>query len=80
MTDTDCQRFCQSQSPAEITEVLKGLKERYTSLHVPFPEMVVTDNCCHVRRAIKEAFNDIAIVLDVHHFMRRYGTITIRYY
>lgn len=71
----NCQRFCLSQSPAEITEVLKGLKERYISLHVPFPEMAVTDNCCHVRRAIEEAFTGIAVILDVHHFMMRYGTI-----
>ena len=64
-----------SQSPAEITEVLKGLKERYISLDVPFPEMAVTDNCCHVRRAIEGAFMDITVVLDVHNFMMRYGII-----
>lgn len=37
--------------------------------------MAVTDNCCHVRRAIEGAFVDITVVLDVHHFMMRYVTI-----
>ncbi|KAH9952137.1 hypothetical protein B0H21DRAFT_684053 [Amylocystis lapponica] len=66
------QRFCQSQSTAEIAEVLTGLKRRNVLLDVADPEMVVVDNCCHVRSAIVKAFPDIKVVLDVWHFMMRY--------
>jgi hypothetical protein len=65
------QRFCQSQSPAELAELLKGLKERFSMLRVAFPEIAVADNCCHVRAAIGWVFPEIAVVLDVHHFMKR---------
>jgi hypothetical protein len=41
-------------------------------LGIKFPEIAVVDNCCHVQRAIKEVFEDIEVVLDVYHFMRRY--------
>ncbi|KAH9939540.1 hypothetical protein B0H21DRAFT_698307, partial [Amylocystis lapponica] len=69
---TYSQRFCQSQSAAEIAEVLTGLKNRNILLDVADPEMVVVDNCCHVRSAIVKAFPDIKVVLDVWHFMMRY--------
>ncbi|KAH9931192.1 hypothetical protein B0H21DRAFT_699867, partial [Amylocystis lapponica] len=65
-------RFCQSQSTAEIAEVLTGLKHRNILLDVADPEMAVADNCCHVRSAIVKAFPEIKVVLDVWHFMMRY--------
>ncbi|KAJ7182935.1 hypothetical protein C8R43DRAFT_968527 [Mycena crocata] len=65
-------RFCQSESPSEIFEVLEGIKARCKALGVDLPEIVVVDNCCHVRNKILESMPDIAICLDVYHFMMRY--------
>ncbi|KAJ7676042.1 hypothetical protein DFH06DRAFT_1466749 [Mycena polygramma] len=45
-------RFCQSASPAEMYEVLTGLKKRCEELGVPFPQMFVADNCCQVEKEV----------------------------
>ncbi|KAA1474099.1 hypothetical protein DENSPDRAFT_852057 [Dentipellis sp. KUC8613] len=65
-------RFCQSEATTEIREQLLGLRKRFEALNVAFPEMAVADNCCHVRSAIKGAFPEIVVLLDVWHFMMRY--------
>ena len=65
------QRLCQSGSAEEITEILKGYTRRCEELKIPLPEMVVVDNCCHVRNAIKKALPKTLIVLDVYHFLMR---------
>ncbi|KZP11522.1 hypothetical protein FIBSPDRAFT_756586, partial [Athelia psychrophila] len=71
------QWFCQSASPAEAEEVLKGIKTRLDILGVPLPEMVVVDNCCQVRARILRALPDVQVVLDVYHFMMRYLIVII---
>ncbi len=59
------QRFCQ-------TELLLGLKRRFTLLGITDPEMAVVDNCRHnVKAAIKKAFPDIVVCLNVWHFIMR---------
>lgn len=65
------QRFCQSVSPAEIQEVLEGFKRRCEEIGVPLPEMVIVDNCCHVRSSIVKALPEVDVVLDVWHFLAR---------
>ncbi|KAJ7130666.1 hypothetical protein C8R46DRAFT_1236100 [Mycena filopes] len=65
-------RFCQSASPAELGELLMGLKRRCEELGIPFPVMITVDNCCQVARDILKVFPDIQICLDVYHFMMRY--------
>ncbi|KAJ6452711.1 hypothetical protein C8R47DRAFT_1256076 [Mycena vitilis] len=65
-------RFCQSASPAEMYEVLVGLKNRCNELGVPFPDMLVSDNCCQIDKEVRRALPDIQICLDVFHFMMRY--------
>jgi hypothetical protein len=65
------QRLCQSQSSAEIREMLEGYRSRCVELEVPFPKMVVVDNCCHVRGAITQPFPDTHVVLDVYHALVR---------
>jgi hypothetical protein len=66
------QRFCQSQANGEIGEVLEGLKKRCEMISVPYPEMVVADNCCHVRSEVVRCLPSTDVVLDVYHFMMRY--------
>lgn len=65
------QRFCQTQANAEIEELLQGISSRYVQLHVESPEMVVVDNCCHVRNAITNAMPNARVVLDVYHMIMR---------
>jgi len=65
------QRFAQTQANAELGEVLRGLKRCCDALGQPYPEMVVVDNCCHVRSEILKVFPGIDVSLDVWHFMRR---------
>ncbi|KAJ6450330.1 hypothetical protein DFH09DRAFT_1400157 [Mycena vulgaris] len=70
-------RFCQSASPVEMNEVLLGLKKRCEELGIDLPEMIVVDNCCQVRSEILKALPEIAICLDVYHFMMRYLAVII---
>ncbi|KAJ7161440.1 hypothetical protein C8R43DRAFT_947636 [Mycena crocata] len=72
VNETVTWRFCQSASPAEMFEVLEGLKRRCEELGVNLPEMIVVDNCCQVEKEIRRALPEIAICLDVYHFMMRY--------
>ena len=67
------QRFCQSQSPAEIREVLEQYIERCKALEIDLPEILVADNCCQIRRPVTQAIPSIQIVLDVYHFMMRFA-------
>ena len=72
----DHQRFCQSCSPAEAQEVLEGIKQQCVELAIPFPEMMVVDNCCQVCSHLTKVMPDMRIVLDVYHFLMWYGTFT----
>ncbi|KAJ3966232.1 hypothetical protein EV361DRAFT_809407, partial [Lentinula raphanica] len=65
-------RFCQTQSPEEIAELLVPLRERYRELGAPDPEMIVVDNCCAVRAKIHTVFPQTHVVLDVWHCLKRY--------
>jgi hypothetical protein len=65
------QRLCQSGSAEETTEILEGYARRCEELKILPPEMVVVDNCCHVRNAVKKALPKTLIVLDVYHFLMR---------
>ncbi|KAJ7467666.1 hypothetical protein FB451DRAFT_1178035 [Mycena latifolia] len=65
-------RFCQSASPAELYEVLLGIKKRCEELGIDLPEMIVVDNCCQVEKEIHKALPDIQICLNIYHFMMRY--------
>jgi len=63
------QRLCQSQATAEIAELLEGYKQCCIIKGVDLPEMVIVDNCCHVRSAIQQPFPDMSVVLDVYHLL-----------
>lgn len=65
------QRFCQTQSASEITEMLQGYVERCGLLGVLLALMVIVDNCCHSRNAILAALPLTLVVLDVFHFKQR---------
>ncbi|KAJ6533328.1 hypothetical protein DFH09DRAFT_1406865 [Mycena vulgaris] len=54
-------RFCQSASPAEMFEILEGIRKRCEELGVDFPEMIVVDNCCQVKNEIHKALPAIAV-------------------
>ncbi|KAF8959245.1 hypothetical protein BDZ97DRAFT_1667389 [Flammula alnicola] len=67
-------RFCVSPSPAETRELLQGIAKRHDAMGIPKPLAVIVDNCCQVRRYVREGLGDeTAIVLDVYHFIMRYG-------
>jgi hypothetical protein len=68
---TNPQRVCQSQANGEIGEVLAGLKERCEAIGVPYPEIVVADNCCHIRSEVVRHLPSADVVLDVYHLMMR---------
>ncbi|KAJ7150806.1 hypothetical protein C8R46DRAFT_1229740 [Mycena filopes] len=55
-------RFCQSASPAELGELLMGLKRRCEELGIPFPVMITVDNCCQVAKDILKVY--LAAVLN----------------
>lgn len=62
-----------SYSPAETREMLDDIRKRHEELGVPLPSSVTVDNCCQVRRFIREALGqDVAVCLDVYHFIIRY--------
>ncbi|THH19481.1 hypothetical protein EW146_g1687 [Bondarzewia mesenterica] len=65
-------RLCQSQANAEIEEILQGIHRRCIELKVQLPEMVIVDNCCHVRGAVRRALPDVQVALDTYHFLMRY--------
>ena len=53
--------------------MLTEIRKRYEELGLPLPSSVTVDNCCQVRRFIREAFGpDVAVCLDVYHFIIRY--------
>ncbi|TFY79755.1 hypothetical protein EWM64_g4258 [Hericium alpestre] len=70
-------KLSQTMSNAEIIEALDGLKNRHLVLERPLPEIATADNCCHVRNAILCVFPEIHVVLDVYHFLMRYGTAVV---
>jgi len=44
---------------------------RFKELGIDLPEMLVVDNCCHVRNAVLRAIPTICVLLDVYHFLMR---------
>ncbi|PIL35895.1 hypothetical protein GSI_01555 [Ganoderma sinense ZZ0214-1] len=65
-------RFCFTQGNWELQELLQGIKRRLTLRGVPEPDMVVSDCCCHVAKAIHEVFPDAVVCLDVWHLLMQY--------
>ncbi|KAI1781762.1 hypothetical protein LXA43DRAFT_907796 [Ganoderma leucocontextum] len=66
------QRFCQTNSASETSEMCAGLKKRHKMLGHADPEVVVSDNCCKVEKAIKAQFLNTHVGLDIWHVLRRY--------
>ena len=73
---TDFQRFSTSKSNTEVTEMCAGIARRCEELEIPHPEMVIVDNCCHVRPAILKALPNTRVVLDFFHYRQRYVPTT----
>ncbi|KAF9525245.1 hypothetical protein CPB83DRAFT_870915 [Crepidotus variabilis] len=57
--------------------MLEGIKHRHEAINVPVPNIVIVDNCCQVRRAISQKMPGVEVVLDVLHFVRRYGAVIL---
>ncbi|KAF9523224.1 hypothetical protein CPB83DRAFT_871718 [Crepidotus variabilis] len=57
--------------------MLEGIKCRHEKMEVPVPRIVIVDNCCQVRRAITTKMPGVEVVLDVLHFVRRYGAVIL---
>ncbi|TFY78099.1 hypothetical protein EWM64_g5914 [Hericium alpestre] len=70
-------KLCQSQSNAEISEFLEGLRKQHKILNMPLPEQFVADNCCHIVRAILCVFPEAAVRLNVFHAIMRYQVAII---
>ncbi|KAF8546806.1 hypothetical protein OG21DRAFT_1479620 [Imleria badia] len=69
--------LCQTKANAEITELLTGIRRRHETLGLPMPKMMVTNNCCQVRRAVESALPEMDCILDVWHFIARYIASTL---
>jgi hypothetical protein len=78
-TDKFIQRLCQTKANAEMTELLTGIRRRHEALGLPMPEMMVTDNCCQVRRAVQSALPETDCILDVWHLIARYDYHTFKF-
>ena len=55
-----------------MTELLTGIRRCHEALGLPMPKMMVTDNCCQVRRAVQSALPETDCILDVWHLIARY--------
>ncbi|KAF9032463.1 hypothetical protein BDZ89DRAFT_1063369 [Hymenopellis radicata] len=51
--------------------MLTGLKARCDALGVPYPEMMVADNCCHVRGSAVSVMPSMKVVQDIWHLLMR---------
>ncbi|KAJ7937612.1 hypothetical protein B0H13DRAFT_1588397 [Mycena leptocephala] len=56
-----------------MIELIEAFKVRVELLGVPLPEMVTVDNCCTVGNKLREVIPNIKVLLDVYHFITRYG-------
>lgn len=52
--------------------MLEGIRARYEELGIKFPEVVISDNCCHIESPVKGTFPLALSLLDVKHFGARY--------
>ena len=63
-------RFTRSNAASEIEGLLKELKTRFDRLGVPL-EMIIVDDCCHVRNLYERIFPGVKIRLDLFHACSR---------
>ncbi|KAF8173269.1 hypothetical protein BJ912DRAFT_1065323 [Pholiota molesta] len=69
-------RFCTSNSPAEARELLEDIGKRHDAMEIARPTSVIVDNCCQVRRFVVQGLGPgTSVLLDVYHFMMRYGAV-----
>jgi len=54
-----------------VRQVLSGFKKRCETLGAPLPEILVADNCCHIRNEVAKHLPNTDVSLDVYHFMMR---------
>ena len=66
------QRLCETGAHAEITGMLRGIKNRFELRDAPLPISCTADNCCAVAPAIHEAMPGIEVPLDLWHCQGRY--------
>ncbi|TCD60736.1 hypothetical protein EIP91_009619 [Steccherinum ochraceum] len=64
-----------TQHNAELTRIFEGIAARYDIIGADQPEVVISDNCCHIESALKAAFPNVVSLLDVKHFGARYAPI-----
>lgn len=51
--------------------MFEGYARRCEILGVPFPEVAISDNCCHIEKPLKTVFPQTLSLLDVKHFGAR---------
>ncbi|KAF8995281.1 hypothetical protein BDZ89DRAFT_1001453 [Hymenopellis radicata] len=64
-------RICMTQANTELQEMLAGLKRRCDLLRVAYPEMLIADNCCHVRGSVIKVIPSIKVAQDIWHLLMR---------
>ena len=62
-----------TQANTELQEMLAGLKRRCDLLRVAYPEMLIADNCCHVRGSVIKVIPSIKVAQDIWHLLMRYA-------
>ena len=63
-------RFTKSTAYSEIDDLIKELKTRFDREGVPL-EMIIVDDCCHVRNLYERIFPGVKIRLDLFHACSR---------
>ena len=64
-------RFTKSTAYSEIDDLIKELKTRFDREGVPL-EMMILDDCCHVRNIYERIFSGVKIRLDLFHASSNY--------
>ena len=59
-------RFTKPTAYSEIDDLIKELKTRFDREGVPL-EMMIVDDCCHVRNLYERIFSGVKIRLDLFH-------------
>ncbi|THH23139.1 hypothetical protein EUX98_g8034 [Antrodiella citrinella] len=70
-------RLCLTATNKELQEMFEDYTARCEEMGVPPPEVIISDNCCHIEQPVKAAFPSARSVLDVKHFGARYGQVVV---
>lgn len=66
------QCLCESQSPVEAADMLRGIVGRCGQLGKLVPSVIIVDNCCTVRNHLQAAIPSAVVCNNIFHIIVRY--------